>query len=192
MKKTLPKIHLACCNKNDIRVVFEYILVTKEEVVATNMYIMVIHKTKAVFDEDFIKAMPDRFLMHRSQWADICKPHAKIWFEDDNICVSHDSPIPYVNRYEIRLEGTSIEECIEHNIKFPNYESVANVKKDLTATDNINFNPNLMQRLCKSMGIPDDMFIIKMKFRNSYDGILVTERKIDTGVIGVIMPDVDI
>ena len=55
--KTLPKLHLVCQDYSQIRPIMNYILVTKDDVVATDAHVLVIHKTRDLFDEHFINKM---------------------------------------------------------------------------------------------------------------------------------------
>jgi len=177
-KIKLPKLHYACCSDR-LRLTIEHILVTKDEVVATDGNILVVHKTSDIFDSDFISNMPERFLIHRTQWRLFCSNARIISFENNSICVVYDG---YKVNYQISTEE-------EIGLKYPNYNSVFPKKEEVEAIDSIGLNPiklhNLSQAMFASVSSSKGL---KFAFYGKARGVLVTPSDMYNNTRALIMP----
>jgi len=179
MKKIkLPKLHYACCS-NSLRVTIEYILVTKDEVVATDGTMLVVHKTSDIFDSDFIANMPERFLIHRTQWRLFCNNALAISFENNFICVVYDG---YKVNYPISTEE-------QLGTKYPKYNAVFPKKEEVEAIDSIGLNHiklyNLSQAMFSSVSSASGL---KFEFYGKTRGILVTPSNSHNNTRALLMP----
>lgn len=174
--KTLPKIHVACSDYYTIPVMC-HVLITKEHIVASDYNILVVHKTENIFDNEFIKNMPDRFLINRKHWAEMCKKHFAIKYENNLINVIRDN---YTDIYPIFLESIIGD--------YPDYKKVIPQKKDLKKIKTIAINPMLLKRLYDSMAYRGDYPAFILKFQDECHSILVKMNNDDLGQIGIIMP----
>ena len=70
----MQQLHLVCAN-GDTPSVLEYVLLTKEEIWASDGHCGVIHSTKNLFGEDFYDSLKedDRYLIHGIYWKKLCK-----------------------------------------------------------------------------------------------------------------------
>jgi len=175
----LPKLHLACSD-DTYRPVMSHVLITKEETVATNAQILVVHKTKDLFPEQFIDDMPKRMLIHRRFWADICKNHLSIYFNNETNQVEIMRKFKYENIkyfYPIVFES-------EIGI-YPDYTKVFPKKQE--SKKEIALNPLLLKNLYKAMNTYADSTGLKLEFYDNY-GAIIAKLNPDTGVKGMIMP----
>ncbi len=191
--KTLPKLHLAC-DTDELRSALTHILITKEEIVATDAHILVIHKTKEFFDEESIKNMPERFLIHREQWKRICIKHIAIKFENNEIQVIYDG---YINSFKIKFENNydQKKQMGYYLGKFPAYKNVLLPDSDIKAVENIGIDPDLITKLKSAMFFPyEEVKIMKFTFYGPDRHIIVTptshcESKVKALIMPVMIPD---
>lgn len=174
-KLSLPKLHLACSD-SELRPSLNYVLVTKDNIVATNDRILVVHKTKDVFNDVFIASMPERFLIHYKSWQQLCRKHDKIRFIDGLIeqtvdtCVHIFKPI-----YETE------------EFKYVQWEA-AIPKTKPSPIKNIGVNPNLLKRLSDAMSLDDSYMGLILFFYDKHKAIYVKHKNIENNSYGIIMP----
>ncbi len=170
-KHKLPRIDLACSDDN-FRLVMNYILVTKDEIVASNSHILVIHKTNNIFDEQFIDEMPDRFLIHKNNWKLFCKGHHYIIFLDGLIIIRYDG-------YDQTIKPI-FEEIEFMTLKYPDYKKILKSKSE-TGLSNFGLSVKNLTLLSKSMGCDR----LKFEFtQGEYSHLNVSNGEIK----GIIMP----
>jgi hypothetical protein len=62
------------CSKDEMKPALNYVKLNKDEVVASDGHVLVIHKTINLFGEDFVNSLPNKDLfIHRTDWKIICK-----------------------------------------------------------------------------------------------------------------------
>lgn len=174
--ETLPKLHFACSD-DQLRPIFSHILVTKDEIVATDAHILVVFKTKSIFTDQFIHAMPERFLIHKNHWKEMCKRHHQIIFKDNVITVIQDG---YTNIYPIVIE--------RDGLKYVNYQAVIPKFEEKKEIDCIGVSFDKIEMLSKSMFFPNDIKNVKLTFFEKTRSILVNPVNDDNGQFGIIMP----
>ncbi len=187
-KKSLPKIHLACAN-DSLRPVMEHILITKDEIVASDAHIIVIHKTENIFDEESIKAMPERFLIHKNQWKEICKNHDRLTFKNNQIIVNHNNTYNFC--FDISFENDYAPKGYKgyYAGNFPDYKKVIPTKFKESVYE-IGLNPKLLKNLVDTMFFPyAEVKNIKFTFYGKDRAIIVepADSSVPT-VKGLIMP----
>jgi hypothetical protein len=71
----MQQLHLIAKDNSGLRPITDYILLTKENVYASDSHVAVIHKTENLFGKEFSEKMleTDRFLIHATQWKKLCK-----------------------------------------------------------------------------------------------------------------------
>ena len=186
--KTLPKLHLVCQDYSQIRPIMNYILVTKDDVVATDAHVLVIHKTRDLFDEHFINKMPDRFLIHMNQWKRICLKHYNIEFDNDEIIVQHHG---YQNAFKITMEGEKPASLLHSygGFEYPLYNKVLLPDSEIQAVENIGLNPILVDKLTKAMFSPNDATKnLKLTFYGSNRHIMAHPVNSEYSAKALIMP----
>lgn len=177
-KIKLPKIHYACAN-NGLRESMEYILVTKDEVAATNGTILVVHKTSDIFDSDFVFNMPERILIHKNQWKLLCDNALTISIDEYCIAVQYEG---YKVSYPI-----STEERL--GIKYPKYNSVFPKKEDVESIDSIGINPVILYQLSQAMlTAASSSNGLKFEFYGKARGILITPVDYSNNAKALLMP----
>ena len=167
--KTLPKLHL-CCANDELRPAMNHLLVTKEFIVASDSHVLIEFKTSELFDQNFIEAMPERFLIHRENWKMLSVKHHYLLFTDSQI--------------EIIKNGFSffIPAVREEDIgNFPDYEKVFKVEKE-SITDKIGIKPELLKKLSSAIGSQ----ILHLHFNGEARTIII--KSSIEGVRALIMP----
>jgi hypothetical protein len=176
-KIKLPKLHFVC-STDKLRPVMQHILVTKEEVVATDGHTLVIHKTSDIFSDEFIEAMPEKFLVHKDQWRSFYNKAILISFENNSICVHCNGFKIY---YQVIIEGDGM--------KYPNYNAVLPRKESKTELSQIGLNSALLNKLAGAILMPwqSDKHL-KFEFYGEMMAILVTPIEHENNAKGIIMP----
>jgi hypothetical protein len=176
-KITLPKLHLACGNYC-LRPIFDYILFTKDDIVASDAHIICVLKTMDVFGDEFINKMPDRFLLHKSQWKDFYNNHVDIKFEKDMICVYYED---YKIYYDIKIE--------REGLSYPDYNAIFPKKSEFESIEQICINPILLKKLQDSIIFKSQFNkSLKLTFSGQNRAILVNPVDIDNNSYALIMP----
>lgn len=188
-KKYLPKLHLACAN-DDLRPMMNHILITKDEIAASDAHVLIIHKTKSFFDEVSIKKMPERFLIHKNQWKEICKAHDSIEFDNNQIIVGYNNE--YTISYDIIVESNYIPRDfvgLKVSGSYPNYNAVLPNEKTKKEVGAIAFNPDMINKLISAMFFPyTDVKNIKFEFYGPDRAIIVSPTSQDIEVKALLMP----
>lgn len=87
----MQQLHLIAKDNSGVRPIMDYILLTKENVYASDGHVAVIHKTENLFGKEFCEKMlnTDRLLIHNSQWKKLCKNNiVEYEFNGDTIKVT--------------------------------------------------------------------------------------------------------
>lgn len=173
-KIKLPKLHLICAN--NVNTIQEYILITKDEIVASDSHILTILKTKDIFSDEFIEAMPKRFLVHKSQWKNFYNGAFDFTFKDNSICVHYNG---YEVYHEIKTE--------DDNLNYPNYNAII-PKQETEVLCEIGIDPFLLKNLAESMTFDSNKKTVKLQFFGVNKAILVTPINHNYNSKGIIMP----
>lgn len=101
----MQKLHLICGDKDE----FQYILVTKEKTIATDLYCVLIFETGSLFGEDFYESLnnDDRFLIHKNEWMKLTKPYISFSINEDKIKIIRKNNI--TDYIELKKEGDEIK-----------------------------------------------------------------------------------
>lgn len=179
MKKiNLPKLHLITENENKNRPILTYILVTKEHIVASDAMQLVVFPTKSIFNDEFIKKMPKRFLIHNKHW--------KLLYNSYGISIEK-------NRITIQFKYHKLDfEVIKETeyLKFPDWENIIpNPENMINEINRIALNPNILKTLSDCM-IPNYEYNkgLKLKFNSQDTAILVKPLINHYECKGIIMP----
>jgi len=176
-KIKLPKLHLVCAN-DQLRPVISHILITKEEVVATDANILVVRRTSELFSEEFIAAMPARILVHKDQWKAFYNGSSDITIEGDIIWVHYEE---HKVSHSVKIEG--------EGLTYPNYAAIFPVEEDTVEPSEIGFNPFLLKTLAEAMLSPSQTNKgFSFKFYGEDKAIVVRPIDIDNNSKGIIMP----
>jgi hypothetical protein len=120
-KKTnrLPKVHLTC-EKNGFNIAFNYVMITQENIVATNGRVLIELKTKYYFTKEFIDSIPEVMYIHSKNFVELtqtCKGHR------------YNSEVELIEIYYNGYEKY-IPVIVEPEFKFPNYKSIIPTKQE--------------------------------------------------------------
>jgi len=177
--KTNYKLHLAT-SKDKLRPVMQSILVTKENIVATDAHIMAVVPTALVFNEASIELMPDKGLLIDAQ----------IW----KAIYSADSIFIYLEGNGYKIAGyfknkPSAEFRAEINGEignFPNWHQVIPAEDKREPMPVIGVNAKLLMNLSDSIDASNGL---KLETNGSQKGIIAKPIGLDTGEpYGLIMP----
>jgi hypothetical protein len=174
----IPKIY-QCLADDELRPVMCHAKVTKEETVASDAHILVVHSTADLFPADFITHIPeDGLYFGRSLLMDLSKPSAKniemVKLNDgpDLIRVTHElKHIHGVHRtyHEFKEVNASSRYYPDYNKVFPEKPSVVQF---------VNLKPSYLDRLMKAMASHEDTkqgyVNMKMKFYGDGNAIVCT------------------
>ncbi len=167
--KRLPKLHL-CCANDEFRSVMCHVLVTKNYVVASDSHVLIEFETSEIFDNDFIDAMPDRFLINSHNWKLISEPHDFIFFRDGKI--------------EVIKQGRSlfIPLVLEENIgTYPDYKKILDGKSP-KSIEKIGLKADLLKKISLAIGT----HVMHLFFNGEHKSITIKSNV--TGVKALIMP----
>lgn len=135
-----PAMHLVCGN-DELRPVFNHVLVTKELIVATNAHVMVWHKTELFFDSEFMELIPVKgFLIHKEDWKKFTGASFLV-LKDNFIEVNYPKKRSVFIKPEINGEGH----------KYPEWKNVVPDSND-TALKRAGINPGLLVLAQKAIG----------------------------------------
>jgi len=170
----MKKLHLCCASKKEgqFRPTLNYILVTKQECVATNANIMAIIPSKEIFTEQFIEDMPERFLIHRDDWAQLIKCKIDLEFINNSIKA-------FIGNRELTIK-IHTEESIG---KYPQYKDVIPLIKTQSSIRDVGVNAELLSTLQIALDCP----AVKLTFHGNNKAIYVSAINYD-GSYGIIMP----
>ena len=169
----LPKMSLIC-SRDELRPQLNYVLITKDHVIATDCHALVKHPTEELFSDEFIEAMPDRILVHKINWKLMEKSHNFIFYTNNQIQVIY-------NGYSICIPCKTEDEIEK---KYPNYEELFNEKTE--SVEGIGINPVLVDSVKKAMFRPYETTIMKFVFNGISRAIKVSNTS--NGCEAILMP----
>ena len=168
-----PKMSLLC-GKDEYRLCFSYVCITKKYVIATNGWGIVRHPTSELFNPAFIEVMPDKMFVNRINWKHLEKAHILTSFAN--------------NQIEVFYEGYSI--CIpckdEDSIggKYPDIQELYNEKTKPVSS--IGITPFLMDEVSKAMFRPYEIKQMNLVFNGVDKAIKITNA--ENGCEAILMP----
>lgn len=179
MKTRLPKLHLICSD-DSFRPIFNHVLVTKDEICATDAHKLVLHKTDEMFPSEFIHNMPERFLIHREHWKILSKPFEIIKIEGDYITV-------YPKLYDLNINHTIKISYESDSMKFPDYKAIfpTGLPVELSA---IGLNASKLKDVQDGLIFPDQVNALKLEFYGEHKAILITATDSDNNGKAILMP----
>ncbi len=166
--KRLPKIHL-CCSTDELRPILNYVLLTKENVVATDAHIIIEYKTTELFEERFISDMPERCLIHKENWKILTQRHRHLFIKDSKIEIIFNSRNLFI---PIETEGK--------NGKYPDYNTVFKLKSK--EVKQIGLTPSFLNKLSMVMGVRK----LDLYFNGETDAIII--KSSNENIKALIMP----
>ena len=184
----IPALYYAT-SKDGLRPAISSTFVSREDTVATDAHIIVVHKTKVLFGEEFADSLPEKGIMLSDKCIkDIRKKEvAYVQLSSDKKEIILFPELRYIHKYPRIIY--KLEEDFE---KFPNYKSIIPSITEMKPIDKIKFGSKLLNNLHKAMS-PDgglgSYFIYN--FRSSIEGCLVTmpaEEIEYSESYGIIMP----
>lgn len=176
--KALPKIHL-CCANDESRPIMNHVLITKENIVASDAHVLICYKTKAIFPIEFIDAMPERFLIHRNSWRLMTLKHRGIIYKDNSIIIKYEN-------YSLSID--LIDESVFGG-KYPKWESVILKSDDLVAVDKIGINPEFLKKLSRAMFLPNECITnFRLELHDNMRAIMVYPLSENVDAFALIMP----
>jgi hypothetical protein len=169
--KKIPKIHYATTN-DFYSPIMSYVLVTKEDIVATNGHVLVLHKTNNVFEDYFIEQLPDRCLIKNENWKILCKGYYTIEFLKGVNCIKISSKLD-TYLINVEFEKDLDVEYFKYNKLFDDYN-----KGDI---DSIGISPKFLYDLSIAM---DSKSAAELNFESKEKAIIVKSEHAK----GLIMP----
>lgn len=177
--KTNYKLYLST-SKDKLRPVMQSILVTKENIVATDAHIMAVVPTALVFDEASIELMPDKGLLIDAQiWKSIYSADSIfIYLEGDGYKIAGHFKNKPSAHFSAEINGTVGT--------FPNWQTVIpqeTARQEMLMTG---INAKLLMNLADALNASNGF---KLEFNGSNKGIICTPINEDSPKpYGLIMP----
>lgn len=177
--RTNYKLHLAT-SKDKFRPAMQSILVTKQNIVATDAHIMAVVPTALIFDEASIELMPDNGLLIDAQ----------IW----KAIYSADSIFVYMEGNGYKIAGHFKNKPSAHfraeingeSANFPNWLQVVPTEDKREAMPAIGLNAKLLMNLSEAIGASNGL---KLETNGSQKGIIAKPiGEQNGGQYGLIMP----
>jgi hypothetical protein len=172
-----PKLHLVCSD-DDLRPVMSCVCVDKEYTFASDVHILVRHKTSELFTDAFIESLPEgQILIPRKAIFLVCqKMTTEVSLSDDKKLFQIHRKDESIISFKLFTDGT-----------YPNGNSVIPDLKDMKPVDEIGISSNLLDRLSDGLGC--ERPILRLRFFDKMRAIYVTSIFTDYGsAVGVIMP----
>ena len=150
----IPKIH-ECLDNEILRPAMCHALLTKEDFVASDAHILVVHETGELFSPEVVESIPkDGLLIPRECLVDMAKVSAlgiEIIKNPDTIKVLHQTKGQgdFSRFHEYKINGGQINGM---NAVYPNYKAVLPDEKEVAPIKAIGLKPALLEKLCKAMG----------------------------------------
>ncbi|NLG04520.1 MAG: hypothetical protein GX567_11945 [Clostridia bacterium] len=166
----IPALHYAISD-DDIRPALESVWVGKEDTVATNGHILVVHKTKTLFGEEFANSVPEEGIrLTRRMIIDIRKREVEeVRLSEDKTMITLLPSI--MLSHILPTIGYKLPKDIP---AMPDYKKVIPKKAESKPIDKIKFNPNLIDDLHKAMSPdPRNKLFLIFYFRSADKGCLV-------------------
>ena len=181
-----PKIH-ECLANDELRPTMCHALITSEDIVASDAHVLVWHKTKDFFDEDFIKSIPkEGILVPKPALYDLSLRSAENfgsrYFESKDkkvrmIIIRHEDD---EERYfKVRLNNGEAMQ------KYPAWQKVWPTLKETEPVTSIGINPVFLAKLAKAIGSNQ----LHIRFHGANKAMVVFEHRGDyENAKGLIMP----
>lgn len=165
-------------SKEGYRPVLNYAMFNKDHVYATNAHILVIHKAKELFCEQFYNSIPEtgNYLLSKDALKAMERKHDTCFIEDGMIKVIVKGAVTAFPLIAEEDQGT-----------FPNCESVMPNDTKPYSTENVGVTPKYLFDAMK--GIDSDLLVIEMVFTGDHRAILLKHRStIHPSSRAIIMP----
>lgn len=175
-KKFIPKIHLACVN-DVLRPIFQYVLVTKENIVATNSHLIVKIPTIDIFHK-IIDKLPERCLIHKDVWAQLVNADQIIDFKDDILF--------YLINGILFCLKVDYENSNTIDRMFPNYKVVMETKK--APVDKIKLRPDFLKKIQDCIFVNEKDKSLILEFAGNNGGISIRPSDPDNHAKAILMP----
>jgi hypothetical protein len=143
------QLHLIC--SDGVRPALSYVLITRENMVATNSNVLGVIPTKELFKEDFIKGLPEKgVLLHAEDFEKIIGYAVVIWKDAETIRLRDPK------KRDLLIEVIPNAPEAEKGLKFPDWEKVVPDEMicDVPLAE-FGFNAELAALLQKALGFPD-------------------------------------
>lgn len=176
MKKfRLPKLHLVC-STDKLRPSFKHVMITKENIVATNAHVLIELKTKYYFNDDFINDMPDKMFIHKNNFKQLTllSYGYKYNAEKQLIELFYDGYKKY------------IQVIIDPDFIFHNYEKAFPVK--IEEVRKVGLYLDNFDLINKALFLPDMISNVKVKFYGENRAIVISPKDEFTENRALIMP----
>lgn len=173
-----PKLELVC-SPDELRPLMNHVLVTKENIVATDAHILIVHRTASLFDKEFIRDMPDQFLIHKLNWKDIATgdvhkcsyiPIRHLILTKFNTGKELYSPVHPSNELDGRI--------------YPDWEKV--IPNKPVKLNSIGINLALIERLRKALILDYERSECSLTFHGTEKAIIIQAHQSDS--FAVLMP----
>lgn len=164
--------------KDDLYESMQYVKVTKKETVATNAHVLAIIPTSEIFDEEFIKDIPDDgLLIHADDWKKMLQFDTAEWKTKGSVI-----KLCHSKKRNVLIE---VEHEDDLGFKYPNYESVIPQEYGSNVED-LRLNPKYLHDLQQALNADG----VQMLFPKKGQGIKVmpVEGVTESEAYGIIMP----
>ncbi|MFA5432913.1 MAG: hypothetical protein WC319_08585 [Candidatus Paceibacterota bacterium] len=183
----IPALHLAISD-GDIRPALESVWVGKEDTVATDAHILVVHKTKTLFGEEFANSVPEEGVrLTRRIIIDIRKKDvSEVKLSDDKTMITLLPDFRF--SHILPTIGYKLPKDIP---AMPDYKKVIPKKEESKPIDAIKFNTRLIDNLSKALLPGTGKGFVVFHFRSNNLGCLVIPKDVEDGYedsYAVIMP----
>ena len=164
----MPKFNLLC-GKDDLRPAMAGVLLTQNNVVATDAHRMAWGLTSELFDIPEECVIPENFIIPAKAWAELAKKGAT------GMEICEDS----VKIFDKNMDYKAFKLIIG---MYPNWEAV--IPKDEVSIDKIGLAPKILRALCEFYPSAN----MKLTFTGEARAVLIHWMTVDINLNGLIMP----
>lgn len=167
--------------KDDLRPFFKFGLLTKEHIVVSNAFALVAHKTKSIFDNDFVASIPtDKAILIP----------AVTLKEMNKKGVTYSLKAGEIPEMEFKLKNNSYSHKLEYdgvNDKYPDWESVIPEKFEEEMGKVFAFNASLLNTIMQAINPDSEIVHLKSSGVHRAIGVFDSTNTYD-GCRAILMP----
>lgn len=172
-----PKLNLAC-GKDVLRPVYNYVMVTNDNIVCTDSHILIVLHPYDIVDLNFIDDVKlDKCFIHYTDWKKLTTNFETIEWWNDNLLIT---------RKNGTKEVVFIHKDIPEGGTYPNWERVIPSKEGFRPIDKIGIDAKKLYNISQALPFIDNH--LKLNFSSRTKAIHVEDANETYKSYGIIMP----
>lgn len=173
----LPKMNVVCSD-DELSFIMNHVYVTKEDVVASGDFILVVHKTVELFGEEFVDSLPDDGIyVHKDNWKLMAKKCEFMAFDEEKFLLEVV--------YKKHREYIKVEKC-DILGKYPSYNAF--FPKEKKPVGYIGLDVSKISKLSQAMVTDLGGCELKFEFYGADKAVVFTHVNCDSNSKALVLP----